>query len=126
MRLWRAVVLANLALGLGIGAGYLRWGLEARDLRRQLARAQELASRPRPEGRTWVLNAVVRLVLRDQSMVFLTHEAIPDLMPAMTMGFPVASATALDGLSPGDPVRCTLRAEGDRLVIVAVEKRSAP
>ena len=58
--------------------------------------------------------------------VFLTHEAMPGLMEAMTMGFEAENPKLLDGLAPGDPVRFTVRKDGERLMLVAIEKLRAP
>ncbi len=58
--------------------------------------------------------------------MFLTHEAMPGLMDAMTMGFEADAPQMLDGLAPGDPVRFTVRKDGERLVLVAIEKLRAP
>jgi Cu/Ag efflux protein CusF len=56
----------------------------------------------------------------------VTHEAVPELMDAMTMGFEVADPRLLDGLQPGDAIRFTLRQDGQRLRIVAIEKETRP
>jgi Cu/Ag efflux protein CusF len=58
--------------------------------------------------------------------VFLTHEELPGLMDAMTMGFDVEDAKILEGLAPGDPVRFTVRRDGERLVVVWIEKVRTP
>ena len=44
MRAWKAVVLIDLALLLGIGGGYLFWGLRATRLERDLAVARTTPS----------------------------------------------------------------------------------
>jgi Cu/Ag efflux protein CusF len=126
MRLWKAIVLVNLALGVGVGLGYLRWAREVRELRAALAQAQT-AVRARPAGdRTWQVRGVVRVVLASGDGVFLTHEAIPGLMQAMTMGFQISDPGLARGLQPGDPVRFTLREQGDRIFISAIEKVPGP
>ena len=38
MRLWKVLVLLNLALGVGIGLGYLRWAREVRSLQDEIDR----------------------------------------------------------------------------------------
>jgi Cu/Ag efflux protein CusF len=47
-------------------------------------------------------------------------------MDAMTMGFETDNAKLLDGLAPGDAVRFTVRREGERLVLIAIEKAKTP
>ena len=125
MRLWKVVVLLNLVLALGIGLGYLRWARENRDLRAALTRAVETARRPIGD-RTWTVHGVVRSVIPRLGVVFLTHEAIPGLMEGMTMGFEADDPKILTGLTPGDPVRFTIRQEGDRVRLQAIEKVAGP
>ena len=121
MRLWKAIVLVNLALALGLGLGWLRWAREVRDLRQNLARVQ--AEPPRTAGeRSWTVRGIVRTVLPGGAGLFLTHEAIPGLMQAMTMGFEVDAPGLVQGLEAGDLIRFTLREQGDRVAIVAVER----
>ena len=38
MRLWKVLVLLNLALAVGIGLGYLRWAREVRSLQDEVVR----------------------------------------------------------------------------------------
>jgi Cu/Ag efflux protein CusF len=124
MRLWKVVLLLNIALGLGVGFGYLRWAREVRTLRDEVARLRAEAARPNPS--TWSARGVVRSVIPKLGAVFLTHEALPGLMEAMTMGFETEDPKLLDGLAPGDPVRFTVRREGERLILSAIEKQPAP
>lgn len=126
MRLWKVVVLVNLALGLGVGLGYLRWVREVRDLRQELAKAREAAARRQVGERSWTVQGIVRSVLPRLGAVFITHEAIPGLMQGMTMGFETEDPKILDGLAPGDPVRFILREKGERIVLVAIEKAAQP
>jgi Cu/Ag efflux protein CusF len=124
MRLWKVIVLMNLALGVGVGLGYLRWAREVRALQDEIARLRAEATRPGPSS--WTVRGIVRSVIPQLGAVFLTHEAMPGLMEAMTMGFEVENPKLLDGLAPGDPVRFTVRKHGERLVMVAIEKQPAP
>ena len=55
-------------------------------------------------------------------IVLVDHEAIPGLMPAMTMPYEVAEPALLDGIAPGDRVRGTLRVDSRGLVVVALVK----
>jgi Cu/Ag efflux protein CusF len=120
MRLWKVVVLLNVALVVGVGLGYLRWTREVRGLRDEVARLRAEATRPNPPS--WMVRGIVRSVIPKLGSIFLTHEAMPGLMQGMTMGFEVEDPKILDGLAPGDPVRFTVRRDGDRLVLVTIEK----
>jgi Cu/Ag efflux protein CusF len=126
MPLWRVILLLNLALGLGVGGGYLWWAREARALREELARAREAAARGQAGARVWSAHGIVRLVLKDQDAIFLTHESIPGLMEGMTMGFQTAGGGILDGLAPGDRVLFTVQMKDNRLVVVAIQKEQKP
>jgi Cu/Ag efflux protein CusF len=124
MRLWKVILLLNLALGLGIGLGYLRWAREVRRLEDEVARLRVEAARP--GASSWTVRGIVRSVVPKLGAIFLTHEAMPGLMEAMTMGFEAEDPKLLDGLAPGDPVRFTVRKDGERLVLVTIEKQRAP
>ena len=124
MRLWKVVLLLNVALVLGMGLGYLRWAREVRRLEEQVERLQAEAARSGLSS--WTVRGIVRAVVPQGGTVFLTHEAMPGLMEAMTMGFEAEDPTILNGLTPGDPVRFTVRKDGERLVLVSIEKLSAP
>jgi Cu/Ag efflux protein CusF len=124
MRLWKVVLLLNVALAVGIGLGYLRWAREVRRLEEQVARLQTEAAHP--DRSSWTVRGIVRSVAPQLGAVFLTHEAMPGLMEAMTMGFEAENARLLNGLAPGDPVRFTVRKNGERLLLVAIEKLSSP
>ena len=119
MRIWKVVVLLNLALALGVGWGYLWWGRQAVRLQRELvaARAQATAVE-----REWTVNGVVRAVLADLDVVVLTHEEIPGYMPPMTMGFRAVSPKIYDGVRIGDAVRFTVRVAPPNVKIVKLEK----
>jgi Cu/Ag efflux protein CusF len=124
MRLWKVILLLNLALGVGIGLGYLRWAREVRRLQDEVVRLRAETTRPSPSS--WAVRGIVRSVVPKLGAIFLTHEAMPGLMEAMTMGFEAEDPKLLDGLAPGDPVRFTVRKDGERLVLVTIEKQRAP
>ena len=123
MRLWKVVILLNLALGLGIGLGYLRWAREVRSLQDEVARLRAESTRSAPQS--WTVRGIVRSIIPKLGAIFLTHESLPGLMDGMTMGFETDNPTLLDGLTAGDSVRFTVRREGERLVLVAIEKAKA-
>jgi Cu/Ag efflux protein CusF len=95
-----------------------------RTLQDEVARLRAEAAQPGPSS--WTVRGIVRSVIPKLGAIFLTHEAMPGLMDAMTMGFEAADPKLLDGLSPGDPVRFTVRRDGERLVVVSIEKRREP
>jgi Cu/Ag efflux protein CusF len=119
MRLWRAVLLMNLALGLGIMLGYLAWGRQLVRLEQELSQAREQAS---ALPRTWTVRGVVRAVLPQANVVILTHEDIPGFMPSMTMGFRVKDPKLYQGLDIGETVRVTLTGVPPDLVITAIAR----
>lgn len=121
MRLWKAALLMNLALVLGVGWGYLFWGIRAERLAREL---EAIQASPGPLGaeRTYEVTGVVRATLSDINVVVVPHDEIAGYMPAMTMGFRAAAPEMLEALRPGDAVRFTLQGALPNLVITAIEK----
>ena len=123
MRLWRVVLLINLALALGLMLGYLAWGREtarlAQDLE-QARRQQVVAGVPR----TWNSRGVVRAVLPELNVVVLTHEDLAGFMGSMTMGFRVHDPKLYEGLDIGDVVRFTLTGVPPNVEITALAKEA--
>ena len=60
------------------------------------------------EREVYQVGGVVRSVDRASDVVMIAHDAIPGLMPAMTMSFDVVSPELLEGLTPGSRVRFEL------------------
>jgi Cu/Ag efflux protein CusF len=118
MRLWRAVLLVNLALALGLMLGYLAWGRQVARLEQELSAARRQAAVPR----TWTVRGIVRAVLPQANVVILTHEDIPGYMAPMTMGFPVKDPHLVQGLDIGETVRFTLTGVPPDLVITAIAR----
>lgn len=121
MRVWKVVLLLNLALAIGVGSGYLWWGRRAERLERELAQARATAA---TGEREWRLNGVVRAILPEINVVVLTHEEIPGYMTPMTMGFRVSGPKIYDGVDIGDAVRFTLKGTPPNVVVTAIEKAS--
>lgn len=119
MRLWAAVVLVNLALGLGVGAGWVWWGRRVERLEAELARGGPPAA---ATEREWRVLGVVRAVLPEDGVVVITHEDIPGFMPAMTMGFRTAGPEIARALAVGDEVRFTLRGVPPDVRLTAAER----
>lgn len=117
MRLWRVVLLVDLALLLGLGGGYLLWGRDARRTSEAAGRALVVSG-----PREWRAQGVVRATLPELGVVVLTHEDIPGYMPAMTMGFRLESANIAGGISVGDAVRFTVRGTPPQVAVTAIEK----
>ena len=117
MRLWRVVVLVDLALLIGVGAGYLWWGQQARRLARELETARAVAATAGGEA-----TGVVRAGLADAGILVITHGEIAGYMPPMTMGFRTDSRKILESVKPGDAVRFTLRGTPPNLAITAIDK----
>ena len=120
MRVWKVVLLVNLALALGLGAGWLWWGRQAQRLAQELQTAR-ITPVPASE-REFRGTGVVRAGLADLGLLVITHGEIPGYMPAMTMGFRTASPMILESVKPGDAVRFTLRGTPPNLAITAIEK----
>jgi Cu/Ag efflux protein CusF len=121
MRLWRVVVLVNLALGLGLLVGYLAWGRPLSSVRREVA---ELRGQAVPAGveRTFRARGVVRAVVPEINVIVLSHEDIPGFMPPMTMGFRAQDPRLYDGVAVGDVLAFTLRGIPPNLVITELRK----
>jgi Cu/Ag efflux protein CusF len=120
MRAWKAALLINLALVVGVGWGYVFWGLRAGRLERELAEARAAAATS--VERQWTVDGVVRAIFPELGVIVLTHGDIPGYMPAMTMGFRVASPKIQEAVSVGDAVRFTLRGVLPNLAVTAIEK----
>lgn len=109
MRLWRVVLLVNLAVGVGVLVGWLVWGQQIPRLEWQLLESRQRVLVVGGE-QTWIVKGVVRAVIPEIQVVVLTHEEIPGFMPAgMTMGFKVQNPKTLERARPGDVVRFTLK-----------------
>jgi Cu/Ag efflux protein CusF len=120
MRVWKVVLLMNLALALGLGVGWLWWGRQARRLADDLEAAR-VAAVPAGE-REFKSTGIVRAGMTDLGLLVITHGDIPGYMPPMTMGFRTASPAILASVKPGDAVRFTLRGTPPNLAITAIEK----
>ena len=119
MKIWKVVLLLNLALALGVGWGYLWWGRQVVRLQRDLVAARSLAT---AVEREWTVNGVVRAILPELDVVVLTHEDMAGFMAPMTMGFRAASPKIYEGVQVGDAVRFTVRGAPPNVKIVAIER----
>ena len=120
MRAWHIVFVINLALAIGVGAGYFYWGRQAEQLALELKAARKPP--PRPEREWSDVAGVVRGVMPEIGVMVLSHADMPGYMRPMTMGFKVASPELYKDLEVGDEVRFTVRGNPPRVSIVAIEK----
>jgi Cu/Ag efflux protein CusF len=122
MRLWRAVILLNLAVGVGLLLGWLAWGQQIPRLEQRLRDAQQRVLLVGVE-RTWVVSGVVRAIIPETQLIVVTHEEIPGYMSAgMTMGFKAASPKVLEQARVGDVVKFTLKGVPPDVEITAIER----
>lgn len=121
MRLWRVILLVNLAVVVGLLLGYLAWGRSLDETRRELA---ELRGQVVPAGVERVLRArgVVRAVVPEINVIVLSHEEIAGFMPPMTMGFRAQEGKLLDGVQVGDVLAFTLRGVPPNLLLTELRK----
>jgi Cu(I)/Ag(I) efflux system periplasmic protein CusF len=121
MRLWRVILLVNLALAVGLLLGYLAWGRSLDETRRELA---GLRGQVVPAGVERVLRArgVVRAVVPEINVIVLSHQEIAGFMPPMTMGFRAQDGKLLDGVQVGDVLTFTLRGVPPNLVLTELRK----
>jgi Cu/Ag efflux protein CusF len=122
MRLWRVVLLLNLAVGLGVLVGWLAWGQQIPRLERRLLESQQRVLVVGGE-QTWIVKGVVRAVIPEIQVVVLTHDEILGFMPAgMTMGFKVQNPKVFERARVGDVVRFTLKGVPPDVQITALVK----
>ena len=95
MRVWKVVLLVDLALLLGVAWGWATWGRRASALERELTAARADVQRlereltaarsgaAAPGVQQWEVRGVVRATLPRQKLIVLTHPDIPGYMPSM-------------------------------------------
>lgn len=121
MRLWKAILLLNLAVGVGLLFGFLAWGREVNRLRLEVVKVRQEAVAAQGE-RQWSVQGVVRAMIPEINVLVLTHEEIPGFMPSMTMGFRAASPKLYEKLEAGDRIRFTLKGIPPNVTIVEIVK----
>lgn len=67
-----------------------------------------------PDARRYPLTGIVRAVKADDRTLTVAHDAVDDLMDAMTMDFVVRDAWVLDVAASGDRISATLVLDGAR------------
>ena len=126
MRLYKVILLVNLAMGVGFLLGSLWWAQEVGRLRREVAANGPGGTTRSSSAGRWPAQGVVRVIAPEMNRIFIEHGDIPGLMEAMTMAFEPEDSTMLNGLAPGDQVHFTLQKQGERVILVAIEKRRDP
>jgi protein SCO1/2 len=76
-----------------------------------------------PPSKQYALTGQILAVLPERGELTVRHEDIEGLMPAMTMTFPVAPASLLDGRTPGELISATLEVSNSQGRIVAITHR---
>jgi protein SCO1/2 len=74
-----------------------------------------------PDG-VYEFRGTIVAVDRPRRIVEIDHEAIPGVMPAMTMPYEVENVALLDGIAVGDRIRGTLRVDSRGFVVTALQK----
>jgi hypothetical protein len=131
MRMWHVALLVNLALAVGVGFGYGAWGRRLATLDaeassvaakvEQLTREREACfAGARVGEQLWEGRGIVRAVY--PTLVLITHEEIPGLLPARTTGFRLADSARDGRAHAGDPIRFWLQGTGnDNATLVRIE-----
>ena len=89
----------------------------------RLRRRQNLlACRRSGNEKRYDLKGKVVAVEPDKHLVTVSHEEVKGYMPAMTMGFRVASPKIQEAVSVGDEVRFTLRGVLPNVAVTTIEK----
>jgi Cu/Ag efflux protein CusF len=125
MRLWRVVVLVNLAVGVGLLLGYIAWGRQIPQLQREINLGRQRIAVQGVEQK-WTVQGVVRALLPEINVLVVTHEEISGYMPAMTMGFRARDPKLYDGIEVGDSIRFTLRGVPPNVLITEIGKQGKP
>jgi Cu/Ag efflux protein CusF len=125
MRLYKVVILVNLALALGFLAGSFWREVEVGRLRRELAAARQAVKAQQDTEPRGTARGIVRGVFPQKKLLYLTHEDIPGMMPSMTMGFLAEDPKLTRGLVPGDQVQFTVQKTGREYVVIALRKEGS-
>lgn len=122
MRLWRVIVLLNLALGIGLLLGYVAWGRQIPRLQKDLELARQRIS-VQSLDQTWTVQGVVRAVIPEINVLVITHEELQGFMPSMTMGFRVQDSRLYQNIEVGDAIRFTLKGAPPNVLITEITKQ---
>ncbi|TFG93983.1 MAG: copper-binding protein [Myxococcales bacterium] len=76
-----------------------------------------------PPGSAKPGHGVVRGLDAQAAVVTIEHGAIPDLMMAMTMPFPVDDPAILEGVAIGDEIDFLVKRDGERFVVTQIRPK---
>jgi hypothetical protein len=125
VRLYKVIILVNIALGIGYLFGYHWWGQEVIGLRR--ADSREAAGGQSPGRRAELVDQGNRARVCPRNEPDRDYPyAIPGLMGSMTMGFRADNPKRLRGLNPSDVVQFTLKEADKQLIVVTLRKERSP
>ena len=79
-----------------------------------------------PADKEYDIKGKVVSIAPDKKAVTLDHEAVPGLMGAMKMEFPVESPNVLEAIAAGDQVEGRLKVTSDNRKVVTRLKKSSP
>ena len=125
MRLYKVVILVNLALVFGFLGGSLWRAEEVDRLRRELAATRQVIKSQQAAETTGTAQGIVRGVFPEKKLLYLTHEDIPGLLPSMTMGFRTEDPMLTRGLALGDRVQFTVQKSGKDYLVIALRKEGS-
>jgi Cu/Ag efflux protein CusF len=77
---------------------------------------------PAPPSGVYEIRGSIVAVDRAREIVEIDHEAIPGVMPAMTMPYEVAGPAVLEGIAVGDHVRGSLRVDSRGMIITSLQR----
>jgi hypothetical protein len=130
MPVWQVVAVLNLALAMGVGAGYAAWGhraaaregavddAEGRAEPRERAR-QACAAGARAGEQQWQGRGIVRAAY--PQLLVITHEEIQGLLPDWTTGVRPTLPVTAGSARVGDAIRFSLRGtSADDAALVAI------
>ena len=132
MQIWRVALLMNLALAVGLGAGYVAWGRKLAGVEAEIKAAEAQAGKLSRErdacfagGRAgqqlWEGRGVVRAVY--PRLVLISHEEIPGMLPARTTSFRLSDSVDRALIRPGESIRFWLLGPGfDDTALVRAER----
>jgi protein SCO1/2 len=85
-----------------------------------LSLAAGIACQRKEPAKQYPLTGQILAVDTTRNELTINHEDIPNLMPAMTMAYPVATPALMQGRTPGETIKGTLEvdANGGRLVSI--------
>ncbi len=76
-----------------------------------------------PKVASYEVKGVIKAFREQNKIVVLNHEAIPNVMEAMTMPFELADVRLAKGFKVGDQVTFTLEVSETTFVVSALKKR---